>query len=126
MVAVKRNIDQTREAGMFLTAFIKAAKDLLASGKKLSLTTILLSIPKFLPAIALAEPAWEGHNEIPAELKDLDKNEKAEIKAMFAELTLNDPKKEHQIERMFGSMVEFLDALLEIVDDTVTDEDDEE
>jgi len=59
----------------------------------------LLDALKFLPVLRELKPAIEGAKKIPAELKDLDEAEKAELLAYFKkEFELKDDELEAKVE----------------------------
>lgn len=112
----KYTIKETKEFGLFLNAIVKAVKSFKASGQKFSFKALLNRIGDFLPAIGLAENAFDGIELIPQEWSDLSKAEALEIIAIFNDgLEPQDQLKESEIEELFAASVNFFIAVRNLI-----------
>jgi len=94
-IQVMADIKETKEAIAFAFSLAEALKTSLADGK-----ISYMDIGNFISPAMKAGAAFEGINEVPAEMKDLDEAEAKELlDYVKAEFNLEDADLEYKIEK---------------------------
>jgi len=111
----KYGIENTKEVAIFADALVQAGKQIKEKGLAITGGNLFRLLPFILPALGTAEDAFKDIGEVPKELGELSKAEKAELFALVDQgIALKDKTKEDAVERLIKSLVEAVDAVTEL------------